>query len=249
MFRLLFTLVVGLFCGLPALDARAEALPHTLGYSFYVQGQPAGRADITVTRTPKALVFDSRTRVIINYNVLALTSHTVADPKTFLIRDFTLKGTKGDLPVSCEAHLRADSAYGYVENNGQLADKRIKMPLTPTLMFEDWVVEHEILMALAQAHATEKTKTYGLLFPSSFTPTTITLGYSGDVLVEAGARSMTARKLVIIIQGAQPYESRVDPKTGVPVYIRFPESQTEMFLDTIFGENPISYYQTTGKKQ
>lgn len=249
MFRLALLFVVGLVCVVPAQGARAGALPQTLGYSFYVQGEPAGRADIKITQTPKELVFDSRTRVLTNYSVLAYTCKTVADPRTYLIRDFTLTGTKGDFPISCEVHVQADSCYGYVETNGKLADKRVKMRVTPTLMFEDWVVEHEVLLALTQAHSEQRTSTYGLLFPTIFTPADITMGFSGDVLAEAGAKSMTARKLVLIIRGAQPFESWVDPKTNAPVYIRFPESQTEMFLDEIFGENPVTYYQAKSKKE
>jgi len=245
MFRLAPLLVSGLVCALPA---HADPLPKTLGYTFYVRGEPAGRADIKITQGSKQLVFESRTRVLNNFSVLAYTSRTVADPKTYLVRDFRLEGTKGDNPVSCEAHLSADSAYGFVETSGNLVDKRIQMKTSPTVLFEDWLVEHEVLLALTQAHATQRTSTYGVLFPSSFTPADITLGYSGDVLVEAGAKSMTARKLVVIIRGAQPYESRVDPKTGVPVYIRFPESETEIFLDAIFGENPLTYYQPEEKK-
>jgi hypothetical protein len=245
MFRLSPLLVAGLVCALPA---HADPLPKTLGYTFYVRGEPAGRADIKITRTAKDLVFESKTRVLNNYAVLAYTSRTVADPKTYLVRDFHLEGTKGDYPMSCEAHLRADSAYGYVETSGTLADKRVQMKTNPTVLFEDWLVEHEILLALTQAHSTQKTSTYGLLFPSTFTPADITLGYAGDILVEAGAKSMTARKLVVIIRGAEPYESRVDPKTGVPIYIRFPESQTEIFLEKIFGENPVTYYQPGEKK-
>jgi hypothetical protein len=124
----------------------------------------------------------------------------------------------------------------------------LKMRYHQNIMFEDWVVEHEILMALTQASSPRKTDTYGLLFTSNFSPAEVTMGYSGDILVEAGARSMTARKLVILIQGAEPYESRVDPKTGVPAYIRFVESQTEMFRDDIFGEKPLTYYQPKEKK-
>jgi hypothetical protein len=249
MFRLVLLLVAGFVCAAPAANAGAGTLPKTLGYSIYVQGEPAGRADIKITQTSKQLVFESQTRVVNNYAVLAYTSRTVADPKTYLVRDFTLKGTKGDYPISCEAHMHADSCYGFVEINGNLVDKRLRMPITPTVIFEDWVVEHEVLLALTQGRSKEKTAKYGLLFPSTFTPADITLGFSGDILVEAGARSMTARKLVVIIRGATPYESRVDPKNGVPVYIRFPESQTEIFLDEIFGENPVTYYQSTAKKE
>ena len=248
MFRLATLLVAVSVCALPARVVSAGTLPKTLGYSFYIQGEPAGRADIKITQTKKDLVFESKTRVLTNYSVLAYTSRTVADPKTYFARDFKMEGTKGDYPITCEAHLHADSAYGYVEVNGALADKRIQMKVTPTVLFEDWIVEHEILLALTQAHSTGKTTTYGLLFPSSFSPTDITLGYSGDVLVEAGAKSMAAKKLVVVIRGADPYESHIDPKTGVPVYIRFPQSHTEIFLDKIFGENPVTYYQSTDKK-
>lgn len=248
MYRLATLLVAGVLCALPTDGARAETLPKTLHYSFYVQGEPAGHADIKITQTAKSLVFESQTRVLTGFSVMALTSRTVADPKTYAIRDFTYSGTKGDNTVSCEAHMRADSVYGFTETNGVLADKHLKMRYPKNIMFEDWVVEHEILMALAQAHSPQKTDTYGLLFTSNFTPAEITMGYSGDILVEAGAKSMTARKLVILIQGAQPYESHVDPKTGVPAYIRFVESQTEMFRNDIFGENPLTYYQPKEKK-
>ncbi|HKW14451.1 MAG TPA: hypothetical protein VJS69_08200 [Candidatus Krumholzibacteria bacterium] len=249
MIKLASLLVAGFMCAVPAHVVSAGTLPKTMGYSFFVQGEPAGHADIKVTKTAKAVMFDSKTRVVNNYAVLAYTTHTVADPKTFLVRDFTMEGTKGDDVIRCEAHLHADSAYGYVETNGGLADKRVHMGITPTMVFEDWVVEHDVLMALAQAQAKERTTKYGLLFPSSFNTADITLGFAGDVLVEAGAKSLTARKLVVIIRGAAPYECQVDPKTGLPVYIRFPDSRTEMFLDEIFGENPLTYYGPTDKKQ
>lgn len=249
MFRLEVLLVAGLVCLAPLTGVQAGTLPQTLGYSFYVEGEPAGRADIKITQTAKELVFESRTRVLTNYSVMAYTARTVADPKTYFVRQFSMEGTKGERSIACAATLTPDSVFGYLETSDGPADRRLKMPLSPTLLFEDWLVEHEVLMALTQARATEKTSKYGLLFPSTFTPATMTMGYAGDVLVEAGAHSMTARKLVVILTGASPYESHVDPKTGIPVYIRFPQTETEIFLDKIFGENPLTYYQTKAKKE
>jgi len=66
MFRLEVLLVAGLVCVAPLTGAVAGTLPQTLGYSFYIQGEPAGRADIKITRTAKELVFESRTRVAIH---------------------------------------------------------------------------------------------------------------------------------------------------------------------------------------
>jgi hypothetical protein len=249
MFRLEVLLVAGLVCLAPLSGAHAGTLPKTLGYSFYVSGEPAGRADIKITQTGKELVFESRTRVLTNYSVIAYTSRTVADPRTYHVRQFSLEGTKGERPVSCAATLTADSVVGYLGTGKGPADRRMKMPASPTVLFEDWLVEHEVLMALTQAHAKDKTSKYGVLFPSTFTPATVTMGYAGDVLVEAGAHSITARKLVVILAGAAPYESHVDPKTGIPVYIRFPQSETEIFLDKIFGENPVTYYQPKAKNE
>ncbi len=251
MFRLEVLLVAGLVALAPATGARAAggALPKTLGYSFYVSGEPAGRADIKITQTPKELVFESRTRVVNNFNVLAYTSKTVVDPKTYRVRQFSVEGTKGEHPFACAATMTPDSVVGFLDTGNGPVERRLKMPASPTVLFEDWLVEHEVLMALTQAHAKDRTSTYGLLFPSSFTPATVTMGYSGDVLVEAGAHSLTARKLVVMLSGAAPYESHVDPKSGAPVYIRFPQSETEIFLDKIFGENPITYFQPKEKKE
>jgi hypothetical protein len=220
----------------------APVLPATLGYSFYVQGEPAGRADIRIKQTPREILFESETRVLTGVSVIALTSKTVADPKTYTIRDFSYRGTKGDHAVSCQAQVRGDSVYGFVEFDGVLTGKHLRTGRQRTLLFEDWVMEHEILLALTQAAAAHQTETYGLVFTSSFSPAEITAGYSGEVLVEAGARSMSARKLVVILGGAEPFESHVDPARGVPVYIRFPSSHTEAFLDEVFGENPVTYY-------
>ena len=249
MFRLEVLLVAGLVCVAPLTGAVAGTLPQTLGYSFYIQGEPAGRADIKITRTAKELVFESRTRVVTNFNVIAYTARTVADPKTYYVRQFSMEGTKGEIPIGCAATVTPDSVVGFLETRNGPADRRLKMPASPTVLFEDWLIECEVLMALTQANAKDKTSKYGLLLPSTFTPATVTMGYSGDVLVEAGAHSLTARKLVILLSGAEPYESHVDPKTGVPVYIRFPQTETEIFLDKIFGENPITYYQPKEKKE
>lgn len=228
--------------------SRAPALPKTLGYSFYVQGAPAGRSDIKITHTAKELVFESQTRVLTGVHVLALTCRTVADPKTYAVRDFSYRGTKGDHDVACQAQVLGDSVIGFIETDGVMTDKLLKMVHPQTLLFEDWVMEHEILLALTQAASPKKTATYGIVFTAGLSPSEVTTGFSGDVLVEAGARSMTARKLVVIIQGADPFESHVDPVRGVPVYIRFHTARAEAFLDEVFGENPVTFYSATEKK-
>lgn len=234
-------------CALALPVQAASKLPAALGYSFYIKGVPAGRCDVKITENARELVFESNTRVITGPDVIAITSRTVADPKTYEIRDFTYKGTKGSHAVSGQAQVKGESVYGFVEMDGQIQDKKLKMPTSRNLIFEDWVMDHEILLALTQAASPKKTDVYGLVFTSSFSPADVTVGFSGEVLVEAGPRSMAARKLVVIISGSEPFESHVDPKRGIPVYIRFPQSQTEAFLEEIFGENPVTFYTSKEK--
>jgi hypothetical protein len=234
-----------LVCG--SSSRPAHALPKTLGYSFYVKGAPVGRADVKITESPASIVFESQTHVLTGTDVIALTSRTVVHPKTYAVLDFSYQGTKGNHAVACQAQVRSDSVYGFIEMDGHLKDKRLKMSQKHSLLFEDWVMEHEILLGLTQAVSPNKTDTYGLVFTSSFSPAEVTAGYTGEVLVEAGKQSMTARKLVVIIRGAEPFESHIDPKRGVPVYIRFPQSRTEIFLDEVFGENPLTLYSPTDK--
>jgi hypothetical protein len=222
--------------------STALAVPKTLGYTFYVDGEPVGRADIRVTQTPEALTFDSNTRVMTGLSVIALTAHTVADPRTYAIRDFTLEGTKGEHRINCEVHVDGDSVYGFFDNGAGPQGKSLKLRYPQTVVFEDWLMELEVLMSLAQTKSARASDSYGMVFASSFLPTDVLMGYAGDVLVEAGSRSMAARKLIISIRGAEPFESHVDPFKGVPVYIQFPVTRAEAFLDEVFGENPVSHF-------
>lgn len=222
--------------------STALAIPKTLGYTFYVEGEPVGRTDIRVTQTPGALTFDSNTRVLTGLSVIALRAHTVADPKTFVVRDFSLEGTKGEHRISCEVHVDGDSVYGFIDTGAGPQGKELKLMYPQTVVFEDWVMELQILMALAQGRSTRANNNYGMVFATSFLPTEVMMGYAGDVLVEAGSRSMAARKLVIAIRGADPFESHIDPVRGVPVYACVPVSRAEAFLDEVFGENPVTRF-------
>jgi hypothetical protein len=230
--------------GVSAAASPAVALPKKLGYTFYVEGKPVGRADIRVTQSDQAIRFESKTRVVIGPNAIELACRTEADPKTFAVRSFAFEGTKGGVPVATQVYVLGDSVYGHVATAGVRKDKARRLDQPRIILFEDWVVELQILIALTQAESPHVSDTYGLVFAGSFLPTDVLAGYAGEVLVEAGPRSMAARKLTVAIRGGEPFESRVDPVRGVPVYIRFPGVKAEAFLDEVFGESPVSYFAT-----
>jgi hypothetical protein len=230
-----------------ASTAAAGTLPRTIGYSLYVDGVRVGHSGMTVTPGKDVLRFDSQTRVALGPNVIELTSHTEADPATFQVRHFWFEGTKGGMPVAGDVVVKGDSATGWVQKTSSTERRpKVQQFEGELVVFEDWVMDLEVLLALRQAvSATERT-TYALLFANSFLPASVLVGFTGDVIVESAERSLVARKLEIAFSGGDPFESQVDPATGVPVYILFPGTRAEAFRDDFFGENPPSRYAGSG---
>jgi hypothetical protein len=215
-----------------------------MGYTFYVDGRPVGRTDIRVTKSANSLRFESRMRVEIGGSTVDLSCRTEADPGTFEVRTFSFEGTKAGVPVATEVHVLGDSVYGYVGAGADRVARSRKLKYPRTILFEDWVIELQILLARTQARSGRISDTYGMVIAGSFAPTEVLAGYTGEVLVEAGSRSMAARKLAVAISGGDPFESHIDPVREIPVYIRFPGVRAEVFLDEVFGENPVSYFAT-----
>jgi hypothetical protein len=207
-----------------------------------VRGKRVGRSDVRVVKTADALRFESKVRVNDGVATIELNTRTEADPRTYALRTFTYEGTKGGQPVSCSVTVQGDSAFGSVAMGGPKQPRRSRVTPGPMVVWEDWVMDLEILLALQEARKVDNTSKRGLLLAGSYASAMVTLGYTGEVVVESAEKSMTVRKLVVAIQGGGPFESLVDPKRGVPVYIHFPGIQAEVFLDDFFGDNPVPKY-------
>jgi hypothetical protein len=233
-------LLTGLVCGSTS-PAHATRLPEKLAYTFFLGGQRVGHADIRVTSGSTALLFESNMKVQLGPGAIALHCRTEADPRTFVVRRFSFEGTKGGKPVAAEVAVQGDTATGWTEVDGH-REPRVATNPGGYFVFEDWVMELEVLLALHQAQSDKHSDTYRVLFANSFLETSLLAGYSGESLVEAPGRSLAARKLEVAMQGGSPFQSLVDPATGVPTYLQFPGVKAEAFLDSFFGKNPESRY-------
>jgi hypothetical protein len=233
-------IALALAVGGSAASAR-EPLPQTLHYTFFVAGQPAGASEIHLTRTKSSLVFESTMHVGVNENAVELACRTEADPTTFEVRNFSYTGTKAGSPVASVVHVSPDSVYGTLLSGGTKLNKKKDVRGREVVVFEDWVVEIQLLLALRQEQSPRVSTTYRFLLANSFMGGDALVGYTGDVLVQAGDRSLTARKLAVGIQGGAPFESHIDSR-GVPVYLNFPGVRAEIFLDEFFGDNPPTRY-------
>ncbi|HXV12877.1 MAG TPA: hypothetical protein VEC56_01595 [Candidatus Krumholzibacteria bacterium] len=223
-------------------QAAETPLPPRAGYTFYVQGQRVGRCDVRITQTDTALRFESTLRVENGSAVIELSTKAEADPRTYALRSFSYEGTKGGMPATASVTVAGDSVFGHFSLNGPRKAQRRSVNPRPVVVWEDWAMEIEILLALQQAREFKNPSTRALLLAGSFTSTVVTLGFTGEAVVESADRSMTARKLVVGIEGGDPFESLIDPKLGVPVYIHFPGIRAEAFLDDFFGDNPSPRY-------
>ncbi len=233
-------IALGLLVGGTSVSAR-ESLPRTLRYTFFISGRPAGASEIHVIRTNSSLVFESTMHVVLNGNTVELACRTEADPTTYEVRNFSCTGTKAGTPVASVVHVSPDSVYGTILSRGIEVPKKKPVRGHEVVIFEDWVVELQILLALRQERSPGVSTTYRFMFANSFLPGDALAGYTGDVLVQARDRSMPARKLAVGIQGGPPFESQVDSR-GVPVYLNFPGMAAEIFLDEFFGDNPPTRY-------
>jgi len=228
--------------------ARAGDLPKQLGYTLFVDGVKAGHSAAQVTRTKDAIRFDSVTRVELGPNVIDLRSHTIVDPTTYRVREFAFDGAKGGMHTAAFMTLAGDSATGWVEST-MSDERRPRARAVPdgVVVFEDWIMDLEVVLALHQGTQPAGTSEYTLLFANSFLPADLLAGFTGEASLESATASLVARRLTIAVSGSDPWESMVDPETGIPLYIHFPASRTEAFRDDFYGDNPMPRYQPTPK--
>jgi hypothetical protein len=241
-FAPLMVVVLAAALSSPVAADKTPTIPATIGYTFFVDGKRVGRSDIRVTQTRDALQFQSTLRVDNGPASIELSTRTEADPTTYALRTFSYQGKKGGAAATANVTVAGDSTFGVAVLGGSKTERGRRVNNPPVIIWEDWVMELEILLARQQAREFQSPKHRDLVLASSFGTGTVTLGYSGEVLVESETRSVVAKKLLVAIQGGEPFESMIHPELGVPVYIRFPGVKAEVFLDQFYGENPVSFY-------
>ena len=224
--------------------AAASTLPKTARYTFFLRGERVGQSEVRITESADVLRMETKFRVANGQSVTELSTRTEADPRTYALRTFSYRGTKGGTPVAMSATLDGDSVFGWTQRGDTKTAQRREVTPRPMVIWEDWAMDLEILLALQQAREFKNPSTRGLLLAGSYSSSNVTLGFTGEVAVESGTRSGTGRKLMVAIQGGDPFESRIDLEKGVPMYIRFPGVGAEIFWDEFFGENPVPQYTT-----
>jgi len=139
--------------------------------------------------------------------------------------------------------MQGDSLFGTTLNGDLKKTDYVISPYDITLFLEDYVMAHEILIARAHIVDGQMVGTYGLMFPSSFALSSATVQTASKAEIESEDAAVVCDKILVAIQGSDPYACFYDPARGLPVYMAFPQTNVEVFLDDFFGDHPVSRYR------
>ena len=229
-----------------AIASVAESagnLPPEFSYTIYVEGQEVGRSTTKVTEEAGVYVFDTSTDLAFNDFKLSLDTRTVVDNKTFLPLSFTYTGDKMGTLLDGETTITGNEATCVTGEHGQSYTSTRTSTHPDVLLFEEYVMDHEVIIARAFWEGGPEGKDYGILFPSSARMSAASIGKGSELSFESDTKEAYCVKLIISLQGGSPYASYYDPERGLPVYLAFPGTSTEVFLDEFFDGKPVSRYR------
>lgn len=226
--------------------AQAVTLPDSVSYSIYMNGERRGASKIAITQSEDTIVFTSRNTMEFNTASMDLRSRTEADAKTFQIRRFEYEGDKANMTLRGTVVVRDDSIFADSVTPGRAGKFAIRVQRSHTLFLEDYVMEHEILIALAQQAAGKGPTEYALLFPSGFSSVIATQEVLTKVSISSDIAEAVTDKIQVHLSGSDPYFLLFDSKRSLPVYMVFPATRVEVFLDAFFGPHPLTRYVAEG---
>lgn len=236
-------LIAAALLSLASTGASAGKLPPEFSYTIYVEGQEVGRSVTKVTEETGVYVFNTSTDITFNEFKLSLDTRTVVDSETFLPLRFTYAGDKMGTLLDGETTISGNEATCVTGEHGQSYTSTRTTPHPAVLLFEEYVMDHEVIIARAYWEGGPDTREYGVLYPSTARMSSGSIGKGSELAFESETKEAYCVKLIISLQGGSPYASYYDPERGLPLYMAFPGTSTEVFLDEFFDGNPVSRYR------
>jgi hypothetical protein len=217
-------------------------LPPKFDYIIYVKGKYAGKCSTTVSETAETYVFESHTTVMSGEQNMDLESTTEVDKETFLPVKFTYDGDLRKKVVGGETTIEGREAtiITDIDDANYTATRVSKQSI---LLLEDYVMSHEVVIARAYWASGEDPARFGLLSPSISNLTSMEISKGSELSFESETKEAYCIKLVVSIKGGSAFASYYDPERGLPVYLAFPGTATEVFLDEFFDGKPVSRYR------
>jgi hypothetical protein len=217
--------------------ARTTDFPAKATYLFFIQGAPAGRSDIECTAEGGAYVFRSTSKVTNGESTDTLSCRTEFDQKTLRPRLFEYTGRLSGESASGTIRVEGDSAFSRTETAGNPFSARLKWT-EPTLIFQNFVPEHLLVVSRFLAASKVLAGRFTIMFPADMMFVPGAYEVASEVELPTKPAPSICKKFGIAIQSSFPFYMYVDQKRSLPVYMEFPGVQTEMFLQSAFGDSP-----------
>ncbi|UCG50393.1 MAG: hypothetical protein JSW58_09255 [Candidatus Latescibacterota bacterium] len=222
--------------------SQAMDLPATATYLFYIQGQYAGKSDFEITQADDILIFKSKSTIKFEDYSQDLTCRTEIDKTTLRPRFFEYKGQHGDESVSGTVWIEGDSISGHTEVSGDQfpSSGRFK---DPTYLFQNYVAEHQIVIAQAIDASKDPFLRFHVLLPSDFMTLPAVAALESEIEMALDPKPVVCKKYVVSMQNSSAYLIYYDPNRKMPVYLDFPSVMTEVFLENAYGGKPVAKYE------
>jgi hypothetical protein len=226
-----------------ATTAWAGDLPSEFTYIFYVEGKEAGKSTTKVSEMADTYILETHTVVKTGAFDLDLSTRTEVDKQSFLPLNFTYVGEKRGVDISGETTVDGNEATCLV-SSGDNSFTSERSSEHPILLLEDYDMAHEAVIARAFWEAGAKPAVYSVVFPSTGVITGCEIQKESELSLESETKETYCVKFVVGLQNSTPFASFFDPKRGLPVYLVFPGTATEAFLDEFYDGRPITRYRS-----
>jgi hypothetical protein len=240
--RVLISLGIFIACiawsGAGASGARDFAADAT--YLFFVKGELAGKSEVKAELSNGTLVLESTTETQIGEGWMSLKNRTEYERKTLRPRLYRYEGSRAGESMSGTIRFQPDSIRAELEVGG--TDMTAKVAWTDgTVIFQNYVPEHLLVMARELADSNRAFRRFRVLFPADMM-TAQGFG-SAETEFELPIRPpVVCMVYTVSLETSPPFFLYYDREGKALVYIDFPSTETEVFLQSVFGDQPKSKY-------
>ena len=229
-------------------QAASEEFPSQATYLFYVQGALAGKSDIAFTTEGTAYVFASTTEVGLGGSRQSFSCRSEFDKNTLRPRFFRYEGTQDGKDFSGTVRFDADSAKSTRERSGLKTSSRVPWS-DASFVFENYVPEHLAVLVRQLAASGRDTQRLSVLLPSQMMLSPGLAAIESEVEIPTRPAPVVCKKYIVSLQNTSPFYLYLHPKQNSLIYMDFPANQTEVFLESAFGNEPKTRYKAPSKPQ
>jgi len=221
--------------------SSSAQLPSKATYVFYIQGEYAGKCAIEMGTDGDRLVFDSATQIDYEDYTLDLTSRTEVEKESLALCFYKYEGVRMGQKISGTVWADGDSLSADNAVNGEHfpSGKRLEGAV---YLFDNYVSEHQIIMAWAADRSKEPFLRFTALIPSEFMMLPTMATTESEIELQTSPKPTVCKKFGVAMKNSGAYFTYYDSKRKIPVYMDFPAATTEVFLEGTFKEKPQTKY-------